>query len=120
MSPVLLTVREIADRLKVSHDTAARIAHQVLHVRVGRLIRVPEQSLLAYLTRQEVVPCATHAEEAGSSGNGKGRSPRGKTPFSVLGATGVEPAAFGFGGQGLGDHSHSAAEGRRGPDVKNV
>ncbi len=47
-----LTAADIAERLQISRAAAYRVAGQCLHIRVGRLVRVPEDALTKYLANR--------------------------------------------------------------------
>ena len=54
--PLLLTVREAAQLLRVGRDTAYQLARSqtIPVIRLGRQFRIPKAALLAYLERQAV------------------------------------------------------------------
>lgn len=56
MTPPLLTLDEVADRLAVSRRTVADLVArgEIAVHRIGRSVRVSEQGLAAYLRRTEV------------------------------------------------------------------
>ena len=49
--PTLLTVAEVADRLRVSKMTVYRMCHtrDIESIRIGKAYRIPEPVLLAYI-----------------------------------------------------------------------
>lgn len=51
--PKYLTVREVADHLRVSVMTVYRLVHadELAAVRVGRVVRIPVQGLRAFVGR---------------------------------------------------------------------
>jgi excisionase family DNA binding protein len=51
-----LSPEQIAEQLGVSRATGYRIAHSCLFVRVGKLIRIPEDALVRYLAQRTSEP----------------------------------------------------------------
>lgn len=69
----LLSVREVADELGVAPTTVYAMCHQklILHTRVGSgrgTIRIPEESLAAYLSSVTVAP---HTKLQARNGRGE-------------------------------------------------
>lgn len=61
---LLLTVKEAAERLRVSAGTVYTLitAKALVHVRIGHgrgVLRIPEEAIRAYLDQQTVIPNAS-------------------------------------------------------------
>ena len=55
--PELLTIRDVADILKVSYETALMYVKQHnLSIQVGRQYRVPKDKLAKHLNQQAITP----------------------------------------------------------------
>lgn len=83
---VYLTAEDIGKRLGCSRATAFRIARSCVHVRVGRLLRVPEEAFARYLAARTEAPwdVSTSANRA-EHGTGTG-------PTSAAGRVGSRSA----------------------------
>ena len=62
MSSILLSSRDVADRLQVNIRTAQKIIRSIPHVNIGtgrknEHLRITEEMLEAYISERTVVPC---------------------------------------------------------------
>ena len=62
MSSMLLSSRDVADRLQVNIRTAQKIIRSIPHVNIGtgrknEHLRITEEMLEAYISERTVVPC---------------------------------------------------------------
>jgi excisionase family DNA binding protein len=89
-APALLTVAEVADRLAVSPDTVRRwIKAGTLDVfQIGRVVRVPESSVVALIKRRTTPARDASLRRATRATKGAARPavsrPSQRTPLAVL------------------------------------
>lgn len=66
----LLTVAEVAELLSVSPEHARRLVlSEIVHLRVGKSIRVPQAAIDKWLKQNEVKPCKDFSNEAPAIGS---------------------------------------------------
>lgn len=80
----LLTVTEVAARLKVSRRTAYRLIQGMIRTEIGGSLRVPEAALDRYIAERTIDPCLSpvlirrrfHREDAALRHAGSALKPR--------------------------------------------
>jgi excisionase family DNA binding protein len=78
----LLTISEVAERLRVSKRTAYRLAQGMIRTEIGGSLRVPEPALDRYIAERTTDPCLA-STSAAPSGGGTTRTGRAGTAANL-------------------------------------